>query len=115
MGKWIRDNWMTQIYNCIAFEEKTDVILMDRNLSSTRAFMKTMEKGEYFEKEDIQEICKNYKPWERLFREALVILWNTPIEETIKRLNFRGRLGEEDLERKTWRGRRRIFQNISKN
>jgi thymidylate kinase/8-oxo-dGTP pyrophosphatase MutT (NUDIX family) len=96
--EWIRDNWMTQIYDCMAFGKKPDVILMDRNLISTKFFMKTMEKGEYFEKEDTQEISKNYKYWEELFKEALVILWNTPIEETIKRLNFRGRPGEEDLE-----------------
>jgi thymidylate kinase/8-oxo-dGTP pyrophosphatase MutT (NUDIX family) len=96
--KWIRDNWMTQTYECMAFGKKPDVILMDRSLISTKLFMKTMEKGKYFREEDTQEVSKNYKHWEGLLREALVILWNTPIEETIKRLNFRGRPGEEDVE-----------------
>jgi thymidylate kinase/ADP-ribose pyrophosphatase YjhB (NUDIX family) len=95
--KWIRDNWMTQIYICMAHEEKPDVILMDRNLMSTKFFMETMRKEGYFEEEDKEEICKNYKQWEGLLREALIILWNTPIEETIKRLRFRGRPGEEDI------------------
>ncbi|CAG8815879.1 21001_t:CDS:1 [Dentiscutata erythropus] len=72
-------------------------MLMDQNLMSTKFFMETMRKEGYFKEENKEEICKNYKQWEGLLREALIILWNTPIEEVIKRLRFRGRPGEENI------------------
>jgi len=60
--------------------------------------MKLMEKEGFFTKERQKEISRNYKNWSWLIRESLIIWWKTPVEETIKRVEKRGRAGEENLE-----------------
>ncbi|RHZ62076.1 hypothetical protein Glove_344g72 [Diversispora epigaea] len=82
--KEIRDKWMSQIYFKVTNNltgMKPDVIIMDKNLWSTIIFMKNMIKEGFFTEE-----------------KALVIWWNTPTEEIIKKLIKRNRGGEEDLE-----------------
>jgi thymidylate kinase/8-oxo-dGTP pyrophosphatase MutT (NUDIX family) len=95
---WIRDNWMEQIYLKMTNVGRCDFLILDRNLHSTLIFMETMKKEGFLEEEDIKEISKNYKYWNFLNREALVIWWNTPLEESIKRLQNRGRDAEKDIE-----------------
>lgn len=100
LEEWIRDTWMEQIHDCLTrklIKNKPDVIIMDRNLFSTEIFMQTMEKERLITKQDIERISENYKYWKPLLQEALVIWWNTPKEETIKRLTQRNRPGEEDI------------------
>ncbi|RHZ82224.1 hypothetical protein Glove_110g91 [Diversispora epigaea] len=68
------------------------------NLWSTIIFMKNMIKEGFFTEESLVKITENYKYWRFFTREALVIWWNTPTEEIIKRLIKRNRGGEGDLE-----------------
>ena len=102
--KWeeeVRDKWMSQIYFQITNNltgTKSDVIIMDRNLWSTVIFMKNMIKEGFFTEGSIKKVTENYKYWKFFTREALIIWWNTPTEETIKRLIKRNRGGEGDLE-----------------
>jgi thymidylate kinase len=103
--KWIRNTWMKQIYIYMNNEQRPDILIMDRSLYSTIIFMKTMIKEDLMTEEDLKEISKNYENWNFLFREALIIWWNTPIEESIKRLEKRGRTGENNLE---------YFENLAK-
>ncbi|RHZ86640.1 hypothetical protein Glove_48g167 [Diversispora epigaea] len=70
---------------------------MDRNLFSTLIFMKLIEEEGFFSKEKQKEVSTNFNNWLWLIRESLVIWWKTPVEETIKRVEKRGRTGEEDL------------------
>ena len=95
---WIRDEWMKQIFEFYMRDRKPSILLMDRNLFSTLIFMKLMEKEGFFTKERQKEISRNYKNWSWLIRESLIIWWKTPVEETIKRVEKRGRAGEENLE-----------------
>jgi len=95
---WIRNTWMKQIYEFMIRERKPDILIMDRNLFSTEIFMDVMDKIKIYPKEDQRITCENYKYWEFLKREAEVIWWNTPVDESINRLIKRGRAGEEDLE-----------------
>ncbi|RHZ48206.1 hypothetical protein Glove_555g8 [Diversispora epigaea] len=99
--KEIRDKWMSQIYFQVTNNLtgiKPDVIIMDRNLWSTIIFMKNMIKEGFFTEESLKKITENYEYWKFFTREALVIWWNTPTEEIIKRLIKRNRRGEGDLE-----------------
>ncbi|RHZ86964.1 hypothetical protein Glove_41g18 [Diversispora epigaea] len=99
--KEIRDKWISQIYFQVTNNltgMKPDIIIMDRNLWSTIIFMKNMIKEGFFTEESLVKITENYKYWRFFTREALVIWWNTPTEEIIKRLIKRNRRGEGDLE-----------------
>ncbi|RHZ88644.1 hypothetical protein Glove_21g240 [Diversispora epigaea] len=99
--KEIRDKWMSQIYFQVTNNltgMKPDIIIMDRDLWSTIIFMKNMIKEGFFTEESLVKITENYKYWRFFTREALVIWWNTPTEEIIKRLIKRNRGGEGDLE-----------------
>ena len=98
LEEWIRDVWMQQIFRFFVKEVKPDILLMDRNIFSTEIFMETMRTEGFFPIENQMEVSKNYKYWEWLKREALVIWWKTPVEEVLKRLERRGRTGEKDLE-----------------
>ncbi|RHZ58156.1 hypothetical protein Glove_375g74 [Diversispora epigaea] len=97
LEEWIRDKWMKQIFEFYTRERKPSILLMDRNLFSTLIFMKLMEEEGFFSKEKQEEVSTNYNNWSWLIRESLVIWWKTPVEETIKRVEKRGRTGEEDL------------------
>ena len=57
-----------------------------------------MEKEGFFTKEKQEEVNKSYRNWSWLIRELSIIWWKTPVEETIKRVEKRGRTGEENLE-----------------
>lgn len=98
LENWIRNEWMKQIYQFTIKENKPDILLVDRNLFSTIIFMKLMNEEGIYPKEDLQITCKNYKYWEFWKREAKIIWWKTPTEESLKRLISRGRAGEQNLE-----------------
>jgi len=70
---------------------------MDRTLFSIIIFMKLMEEEGFLPEEEQKEISKDFKNWEFVKREALIIWWNTPLETAIKRLQKRGRAGESDI------------------
>ncbi|RHZ72878.1 hypothetical protein Glove_236g98 [Diversispora epigaea] len=62
-----------------------------------------MIKEGFFTNESLNKITENYKYWKFITREALVIWWNTPTEEIIKRLIKHNREGKGDL---------RYFRNL---
>ena len=96
--KWIRNIWMEQFHEFMHKEQKPDYLIVDRSLFSTMFFIITMIKEEFYIERDMKETCKNYEYWEFWRREPLVIWWNTPHGEIIKRLTRRGRPGEKDLD-----------------
>src|SRR5947208_6145008 len=87
-----------QIFEYMFKKKKPDILLMDRNLFSTVIFMKVMGEEGFYPEEHQKWTSKNYKYWNWLIKEALVIWWKTPVEETIKRLTIRNRTGEDGLE-----------------
>ncbi|CAG8720955.1 6024_t:CDS:2 [Dentiscutata erythropus] len=79
-------------------KNKPDILIMNRNLFSTIIFMDMMGSTGIYPKEEQQITCENNKYWEYIKRDVEVIWWNTPVEESIKRLICRGRVREIDID-----------------